>query len=346
MKKLLSLLLALTLAVSLTVPAFAADTDEETTAAWELYYLGLFQGTGTDGLGFPNFALDQAPTRAQSVTMLVRLLGQEKAAQEGTWTTSFTDVPDWAAPYIGYAYENGLTTGRSETVFDPNTTVSATEYLTFVLRALGYASGEDFAWDSAWTLSDKLGFTDGSYNAETDRAFDRGDVAVISAAVLDVAPKGESKTLRTKLGLKSDAFRCQWEEDCVHCMPGELAFALTAVKDSKETYQKFEVDGATVNGVTCLVEQYSTRTQVKQFCKDQGLTKDLGNAFALVCLSFDESAAKAAATESITVGDETYPVLTVRFHAVGTLKDGTQVEEFFEAPYYADGYGGEIGDIF
>ena len=212
MKKLLSLTLALVLTLALAVPTFAADSETETAAAWMLYNMGLFQGTGTDDQGFPVFALDKAPTRAQGVTMLVRLLGQEETALAGEWTTPFQDVPDWAKPYVGYAYANGLTTGRSETVFDPNTPISATEYLTFVLRALGYQSGEDFAWDAAWTLSDKLGFTDGSYNGETNRAFDRGDVAVISVNALDVKPKGADKTLRETLGVRDDAWRCLWLE--------------------------------------------------------------------------------------------------------------------------------------
>lgn len=159
MKQWISLLLALVLSLALALPAGAAPPEQEEAAAWQLYYMGLFQGTDTDAEGFPVFSLDRSPTRAQGVTMLVRLLGQEEDALAGTWTTPFQDVPDWAAPYVGYAYEKGLTNGKSETRFDPDSTIRASEYLTFVLRALGYVSGTDFAWDSAWTLSDKLGIT-------------------------------------------------------------------------------------------------------------------------------------------------------------------------------------------
>lgn len=161
MKQWISLLLALVLSFALALPAGAAPPEQEEAAAWQLYYMGLFQGTDTDAEGFPVFSLDRSPTRAQGVTMLVRLLGQEEDALAGTWTTPFQDVPDWAAPYVGYAYEKGLTNGKSETRFDPDSTIRASEYLTFVLRALGYVSGTDFAWDSAWTLSDKLGITHG-----------------------------------------------------------------------------------------------------------------------------------------------------------------------------------------
>lgn len=169
MKKALSLFLALILCLSLSLPALAAaptDADQE-NAAWTLYHMGLFQGTDTDKEGFPVFSLSDSPTRAQGVTMLVRLLGQEKAALEGTWSTPFTDVPEWAQPYVGYAYEKGLTNGTGETTFSADKTLSATEYLTLVLRALGYDSASDFAWDSAWTLTDKLGITNQVYSAAT-----------------------------------------------------------------------------------------------------------------------------------------------------------------------------------
>lgn len=107
-KKLLSLFLALTLALSLAAPAWAATPEEAQDSAQLLYNLGLFQGSGTNEDGSPRFALERAPTRAEAVTILVRLLGAEEAAQAQTWTTPFTDVPDWAQSYVGYAYAKGL----------------------------------------------------------------------------------------------------------------------------------------------------------------------------------------------------------------------------------------------
>ena len=32
-------------------------------------------------------------------------------AKAKAWDTPFTDVADWAKPYVGYAYANGLTSG-------------------------------------------------------------------------------------------------------------------------------------------------------------------------------------------------------------------------------------------
>ena len=84
-KKLLSLFLALTLALSLAAPAWAATPEEAQDSAQLLYNLGLFQGSGTNEDGSPRFALERAPTRAEAVTILVRLLGAEEAAQTATF---------------------------------------------------------------------------------------------------------------------------------------------------------------------------------------------------------------------------------------------------------------------
>ena len=176
--------------------AYAADA-EAYNAADVLYDLGLFSGTGTKADGSPNFDLDRAPTRNEAVTMLVRLLGKEAEAKNGTWTIPFTDVDEWAKPYVGYAYANGLTSGTSATTFGGNSTISASQYLTFVLRALGYDSMVDFQWDKAWELSDRIGLTDGRY--ENAKDFLRGDVTIISRNAMDVKQKGSDQTLAEKL---------------------------------------------------------------------------------------------------------------------------------------------------
>lgn len=193
MKKWVSLFLAVTMLFALSLPAFAADSEAQ-EAAQTLHKLGLFKGTGVDVSGKPVFDLNRAPTRAEAVTMLVRLLGKEAEALAGSWEIPFTDVADWAKPYVGYAYANGLTTGVSETSFGGNQAVTAAQFLTFVLRALGYESGKDFSWDSAWTLTDTLGMTSGQYNAKSNGSFLRADAALVSVFALSTAGKA-GKTL-------------------------------------------------------------------------------------------------------------------------------------------------------
>ncbi len=157
MKRAISFFFALIM-VSFVIPSAFAASSKATEAADALNALGLFNGAGTDANGKPIYDLDRAPTRAEAVTMLVRLLGKESEAKAGTWTTPFADVADWAKPYVGYAYANNLTSGTGTATFSGDVTVTATQYLTLVLRALGYKDGEgDFAWDKAWELSDKIG---------------------------------------------------------------------------------------------------------------------------------------------------------------------------------------------
>lgn len=192
-KKLVSVLLAAAAVLTLALPAFAW-TDAQMEAARQLNSLGLFNGTGTLEDGSPDFALDRAPTRAEAVAMLVRLLGKEEEAQSGTAENPFTDVPPWAVPYVAWAHEAGYAMGTGGSLFAPDTLVSPSQYLTLVLRALGYEDGKDFQWDSAWTLSDTLGITGGEYRADTP--FTRGDVAVISLSALSQVPKGGTQTLQ------------------------------------------------------------------------------------------------------------------------------------------------------
>ncbi len=195
-KKLTAALAAGALALSLGTTALAATPADQ--AAKNLNTLGLFQGVGTNSDGSPNFDLNTAPTRVQSITMLVRLLGKEEEAANGSWQMPFTDVPEWAKPYVGYAYANKLTTGLNDTTFGSNNPVTPSQYLTFVLRALGYESGSDFEWNSAWTLSDKLGFTSGEYTANTS-SFTRGNLASVSYDALSAKQKAGDKPLYESL---------------------------------------------------------------------------------------------------------------------------------------------------
>jgi len=203
MKRVFSLLLAGVLTLSLMVPVFAAG-DEATKAADTLYSLGLFSGTGTNADGTPIYDLDRAPTRQEAITMLVGLLGKKEEALAGSWNIPFTDVADWAKPFVGYAYANGLTSGTSATTFGGNDLITTAQYLTFVLKVLGYEAGKDFQWDKAWELSDKIGLTDGRYSVKT-KTFTRGDVAIISCGALSVNQKGTQTPLSQKLGLKVPA---------------------------------------------------------------------------------------------------------------------------------------------
>lgn len=193
MKRIIALILALLLLFSLSAVVFAADT-EAAEAAERLGSLGLLKGVGTNADGSTDYDLESGLTREQAVIMLVRLLGKEEEALSGEWEMPFTDVSAWAADYVGYAYANGLASGTGAATFHGKNPVTAAQYLTFVLRALGYSSATDFVWSSPWALADAIGLTGGrSYSA--DSAFVRADMAIISSNALDCQIYGSDKTL-------------------------------------------------------------------------------------------------------------------------------------------------------
>ena len=193
MKKLISLVLTLSLVFALFVPFPASAADSSTgeyvtdpvVAANKLHELKVMNGTGTNPDGTPDFNLEKTVTRAEGITILINLLGvtQEELAQAGTHP--FTDVKDWAENYVAYAYNNHLTGGTSPTTFGSDDIMSATQYLSWLLQSLGYVVGADYQWDKAWVLSDKIGLTRGEYSNNSS-AFTRGDLAIISCNSLSL----------------------------------------------------------------------------------------------------------------------------------------------------------------
>ena len=193
-QKIVKSILLVCLALSLALPVSAANGQR--AAADRLYALGLFNGVSNNADGTPDYALERSMTRQEAVTMLVRLLGAEEEAKKGSWYLPFTDVDDWARPYVGYAYATGLTNGLSATTFGGTQPVTATQYITFVLRAMGYASEIHFAWDAAWKFTDMMGITAGQYHDGNNRDFLRGDAVLVSAAALDaMIADGSGRTL-------------------------------------------------------------------------------------------------------------------------------------------------------
>lgn len=168
------------------------DVSKQEHYASVLKSLGLFRGVSET-----NFDLKRAPTRVEALVMLIRVLGEEQAALEGTWEHPFTDVPKWAEPYVGYAYETGLTKGISATQFG-NGDSTAAMYLTFMLRALGYSdvNNEDFAWNDPYTLARMTGILTDAVDIEV---FWRADAVTISYDALPAYLKNSDKTLANKL---------------------------------------------------------------------------------------------------------------------------------------------------
>ena len=149
-----------------------------------LKQMGLFQGTGTAyGSGYD---LEQAPTRIVGLVMFLRLIGEEGAALSSTAANPFADTPAWCDRYVAYAYEKGYTKGNNvsaggQRYFGPDAQLSAGEYMTFLLRALGYSdsgASPDFSWANAVGKSVEFGVLNAAEQAKlTGSPFLRAQVA-------------------------------------------------------------------------------------------------------------------------------------------------------------------------
>ena len=220
-KNILSLLLALCLVFgALAMPAAAADARTfvlEESLADSLKALGLFKGVSDT-----NYALDRWPNRAQTLVMLLRLMGLEQAALSENCAHPFEDTADchWADPYIGYAYQHGLTKGTNEegTQFSGTSTADSRTYLTFALRALGYVEGKggDFLWESPIWLAQTVGIA--PYQVHFSD-FRRADMVTISYAALSAKLKNSEQTLAEALiergAISADTFARCYDPDAL-----------------------------------------------------------------------------------------------------------------------------------
>ncbi|MCR4601297.1 MAG: C40 family peptidase [Clostridia bacterium] len=202
-KRILSIVLAC--AMSVTSFAFADEarsgvSEDFENAAVNLYMNGLFKGAD-DG-----FELDSTVTKTTASVMLVRLLGAEDEVLAGSYTTPYTDVPNWAKNYVGYLCENGVDIADSETVFGSNEEITAEEYVIMVLQSLGYTNVSrdyDSNVNFGLTVTDRL-MTWDEIEYVTASEFNRGAMAYISNKALNVKIQGTDETLFDRLQENGD----------------------------------------------------------------------------------------------------------------------------------------------
>jgi uncharacterized protein YuzE len=139
MKKILALVLALTLVLgtfsfAAAAPKDVAGTDCEEAVA-RLGALGII-------VGYPDgtFRPDQPVTRAEFSKIIVAALGIGEAAQYAAGVTRFPDVAadHWASGYINVAVDVGVIVGYPDGTFLPENQVTYAEAIKMIVAALGY----------------------------------------------------------------------------------------------------------------------------------------------------------------------------------------------------------------
>jgi len=170
--------------------AVGVRADDSIEYAEALNRIGLFRGTEK------GYELDRTTTRAEAITLLVRVLGKEDEAMSKNFEHPFTDSVEWADPYLGYAYQNGIVKGISPTEFGPSNAIDHRQYATLLLRALGYSDdvGGQFRYNDAYEFACHKFAID-----ERGQLFTRGELVRLTYAALNTPLQGSSKTLAKKL---------------------------------------------------------------------------------------------------------------------------------------------------
>ncbi len=166
----------------------------------ELKALGIIKGDQNGDL----HAADKV-TREEALITLTRMMGQEAQALECKDANPFSDVPadNWSRPYIGYAKKQGWTKGIGEDKFGLDQDVTAQEYVTFMLRALGYNDPNTYA-NAMKLASDYKVCEQGQY--QPTAVLIRQDVFGLMFNTLNAKVKDSDQLLGNQLGLfKNDA---------------------------------------------------------------------------------------------------------------------------------------------
>lgn len=186
MKRILSLVLALSMVLGMFSFAFAANvtlSDIEgqyyQAAVEALVELGVINGN-PDG----TFKGENVVTRAELSKMLVIALGQEQAAKIAKGSTQFTDVAadHWASGYINVAAQSKVIVGYPDGTFLPEEPVSYAEAVTMALRALGYKNVVETTgtWPTNYiTKANELQLLKDMKNVDAEAGAKRGNVAIL-----------------------------------------------------------------------------------------------------------------------------------------------------------------------
>ena len=193
MKKLLALVLALVMSMSLVTISNAAFSDadkiDHTEAVEVMNALGVING-------MPDGSFNPAGnvTRAEMAKMItIIMLGDiDAAAFKGT-ATDLTDINGhWAEGYIKYCYSQGVIAGRGDGTFAPNANVTAVEAAKMLLVAIGYNSDVQGYVGADWSINVIR-------DAQLSKFFDKLSVTSTKVLTRDEAAQMAFNTLKADM---------------------------------------------------------------------------------------------------------------------------------------------------
>ena len=158
MKKLLAMVLALVMTLSLAVSANAAFKDDKSISDDYAEPVAVLNGMGVfKGYEDGSFKPEGNITRAEVATIIYRIYTADVAKNDksGLYATynKFSDMAGagWAQGYIGYCANASLVKGYPDGTFKPSGKVTGYEVLAMILRAVGYDKNNEFS-GADWAL--------------------------------------------------------------------------------------------------------------------------------------------------------------------------------------------------
>lgn len=158
MKKLLAMVLALVMTLSLAVSANAAFKDDKSISDDYAEAVAVLNGMGVfKGYEDGSFKPEGNITRAEVATIVYRIYTADVAKNDksGLYATynKFSDMAGagWAQGYIGYCANASLVKGYPDGTFKPSGKVTGYEVLAMILRAVGYDKNNEFS-GADWAL--------------------------------------------------------------------------------------------------------------------------------------------------------------------------------------------------
>ena len=193
MKKLLALVLALVMTLSLVTISNAAfkdadkiDYDEAVTV---MNAVGVLVGDENS-----NFNAKENLTRAQAAKIISYLLLGNKTAEALAGSGKFTDVAknSWSAGFVDYCASTGVVNGVGDGKFDPNGQLTGYQFAKMLLVALGYDATIEGFTGADWQINV-------SKRADQADLFDNLDISGNAALTREQAAQMCLNTLKSPL---------------------------------------------------------------------------------------------------------------------------------------------------
>lgn len=177
-KRIISILSAVILLVSLIIPsqAFSKINTLQDKAEF-LDTLSILTET------YGDYRLNDKLSRSEAAAFAVRLMGKELHVLLNASTLKEATFPDvdensWYAPYVGFCTKEGIISGDTKGLFNPNDYITEKGFLKIILGVLDYKFEKDYAWENVYKKAYEVGLvTELMYIAKSDdnTEYKRGD---------------------------------------------------------------------------------------------------------------------------------------------------------------------------